>query len=47
MDRETDFGDNDSNAEAWTSCESDFSNKNQEQDAETLCNRENGFSTKN
>ena len=45
MDREPDFRDDDSDAEAWTSCESDFSNEDQEWDAETLCGGENGFST--
>ena len=45
MDRETDFRDDDSDPEAWTSCESDFSSEDQEWDAETLCGEENGFST--
>ena len=46
MDRETDFRDDDSNIEAWTSCKSDFNNKDQEWDAETLYSGENDFSTK-
>ena len=40
MDRETDFRDN-GNVEALAGLESD-----QEQDVETLCDGENGFSTK-
>ena len=46
MDREPDFRDNNSDIEAWTSCESGFSNKDQEQDADILYGGENGFSTK-
>ena len=46
MDRETDFKNNNSNVEAQTSCKSDFSNKDQEQDTETLYSKENDFSTK-
>ena len=45
MDRETNFKDNNSNIEALAGQESDFNNKDQEWDAETLYNRENGFST--
>jgi len=39
MDRETDFRDNNSNVEALAGWESNFSNKNQKWDAETLCDR--------
>ena len=46
MDREPNFRDNNSDIKAQTSCESDFSNKDQEQDIEILYSRENGFSTK-
>ena len=44
INRETDFRD-DSNVKALAGLESDFSNKDQEWDAETLYNGENGFST--
>jgi hypothetical protein len=44
MDRETDFRDDDGNVEALAGWESDFSNKDQEWDVETLCDGENGFS---
>jgi len=44
MDRETDFRD-DGNVEALAGLESDFSNEDQEWDAETLYDGENGFST--
>ena len=47
MDRETNPRDNNSNVEALASQESDFSNKDQEQDIETLYNGKKGFSTKN
>ena len=46
MDRETNFRDDDGNVEAQTSQKSDFSNKNEEQDAKTMCDRENNFNTK-
>ena len=45
MNRETDFRNN-GNIEALASQESNFSNKDQEQDAKTLYNGENNFSTK-
>ena len=45
MDRETDFKD-DGNTEAWTSWESDFSNKNKEQDVKIIYSEENNFNTK-
>jgi len=45
IDRETNFRNN-GNVEALAGLESDFSNKDQEWDAETLYNRENSFSTK-
>ena len=46
MDKEIDFKDNNSDLEAQTSYKSDFSNKDQEWDIETLYSEENGFSTK-
>ena len=45
MDKETNFKDDDSNIEIWTSYESDFSNKEQKWDIKTLYGKENGFST--
>ena len=45
MDRETNFKDGDGNVEALTGQKSDFSNKNQEQDAGILYGGENRFST--
>ena len=46
MDRKTDFRNNNSNIEAWTSCKSDFNNKDQEWDIKTLYSKKNDFSTK-
>ena len=47
MDKETDFRDNNSNVEVFTGWENDFSNKDQEWNVKTLCDKKNSFSTKN